>query len=149
MKTLTIVGKPEPTIKGQQEGCGESVEYNNKIYCYNRAGKYIPKDKVVALKYEGFFCGRVRGEIYYILVCYNKQGELVLVDSVPVSLKESMKRFKGLSNEQAICLAEGDEQKRQSLIDYMDKCSSCGQVVIVLENEQPKDKCFTCFHDHK
>jgi hypothetical protein len=66
MKTLKIVGAPSPTIKGHQEGCGESVEHNGKVYCYNRAGKYIPKDRVVLMKYEGFFCGRVNGDKFGI-----------------------------------------------------------------------------------
>ena len=145
MKYLTIYSKPEPTIQGVQEGCGESVNYEGKIYHYNIAGRSIPKGKVCAMKYEGFFCGRRKGDTYYILVCYDNEGRLVLLDNCPLGLKEAKSRFRGLTTEEAIQLSIKNQMHIEKMISERTPCSQCGTGVLLLADHQPCDMCYSCF----
>lgn len=149
MKTLNIYAKPEPTIAFQQEGCGESVKYNDKIYCYCRAGKYIPKNKPALLKWEGGFAGRMHGDKEWLIVCYNEQGELLLLEWVYNNPREHMKSYTGMSNAEAIAIAKKKEQKLQEIRDSFTPCANCGKPVIVLESNQKQDECLTCFNEKK
>lgn len=149
MKILSIYAPPSPTIRGQQEGCGESVCYNNKIYCYTRAGKTIPTNKVALLKYEGGFAGRVNGEKDWLIVCYNENNEIVVLESPFQSPMIEMKKYKGLTNAQAIDMAQKEEARIKAIVDAYDKCRDCGKSTIVLAEGQPKDQCYTCFTQKK
>ena len=149
MKKLSIYAKPEPTISGVQEGCGESVLYNDKIYCYYRAGKYIPKNKPALLKWEGGFAGRMHGDKEWLIVCYNEQGELVLLESVYHNPSLYMKKYRGISNSEAIAYSKRISARLQDIRDSFTPCANCGNPVIVLESNQKQDECLTCFNEKK
>ena len=145
MKYLTIYSKAEPTIQGVQEGCGESVEYNGKIYHYYAAGRAIPKNKICIMRYEGFFCGRINGDKDYLLICYDKDGRLVLLDNCPLGLKEAKSRFKGLTTEEAIQLSIKNQMHIEKMISERTPCSQCRAGVLLLADHQPYDMCYSCF----
>lgn len=53
------------------EGCGESVEYKDKLYFY-RVGKCIPRDKVAFVKHEGGWNhGVTAKDIEYLAIAWN------------------------------------------------------------------------------
>ena len=145
LETVDTVDPPIPSSRGI-EGNGEGVEFKRMTYYY-RVGKWIPKDKAVALKWEGNYCGRVRGETAHIIVIFNGTNYTVLED-VTGSVRESIARFKGLSYSEAIALVEKEEQDRIAKLEALPKCK-CGGILLVLADEQPDDLCFTCWKESK
>ena len=127
---------PIPRSKGN-EGCGEGVDYRGKTYYY-RVGLRIPKTKVVALKWEGDYCGRVHGEVEYIYVAWNGTSFSVLSHEYFCTTK-----YKGMTTKEAIDFVEAANKKMEDEIAAMPKCK-CGNVVFILEEEQQENECFIC-----
>lgn len=127
-------------------GHGEGVEYNGRSYYY-MVGKRIPKDKVVAIRWEGDWCGQVNGEVEYLVVVYSGSGNefLILEQSSKGYIREVMVKYKGREPFEVISFASREAKKRQEAFDSLPKCRLCGDVMIVFEDHQPKDVCLQCW----
>lgn len=144
----TLIASIPPVNHSQGiEGHGEGVEYNGITYYYPLAGKHIPKNKVVALKHEGNFCHRIHGDKQYLIVCYDGQENLVLVDTVVSgSIQKELRRYKGLPLIiDALELVNKVRTDVQEALDKVPDCVQCGGKVLLLDELQPRDTCFTCF----
>jgi hypothetical protein len=142
LSTADICGSPVKPSKGST-GCGQSLKYGNQIYHY-RSPHFIPKDKPAILMYEGNYCGRVNGDKEYLIVAFNGKNFTVLEHHYPGEAKRAMERFKGLTNEEAIALVQGEWDERQREYDAAPKCK-CGRLILRFETEQRDDECIACF----
>lgn len=146
LETVQPVHPPSPKTKGV-EGCGEGVLYGGDDFFY-RAGKHIPKDKVVHLTWEGNWCGRENGEKSYLIVAFNGTDFTVLEHVLYVGVQKSMKRFKGLSCAEAIALVEQEDVERERRDAAMPRCA-CGGILLLLDNDQPSGICYSCWRESK
>lgn len=145
MKTLTKFIPACPNSPGI-EGHGEGVEYDGKTFYYPRAGKSIPKNKVVALKWEGGWAGRQNGDKEYILVCFNEKNELIFLKTIIFDVRKELKLFEGMSSEQAIAKINSDEEAIKKITDSYPKCISCGGQALKFEEDQNPDECISCYN---
>ena len=138
--------EPCPNAPGV-EGHGEGVEYDGKLYYY-RVGQRIPKDKVVALRYEGCFSGRVHGDKEWIIVacvsgCLNKWRYFVLRHAYS-EVSKLLSEYKGMSPQDAIDKERKRLQESEQQRDSLPKCKSCGAINIKLHDSHNEDFCKTC-----
>ena len=126
-------------------GRGEHVDYEGKKYFY-RVDRVIPKDKVVALRWESDFLGRKHGDVMHIIVVWNGINFTILEEIID-GVREAQKKYKELSIKQAIKLAEDQEKKIKNKWDKLPKCIECQNPVIVLIKDQPEDLCISCFEE--
>ena len=142
LDTVDIAGSP---VKPSQrsEGCGQSVKYGNEFYFY-RTPCFIPKNQPVIVRSESGYCGRVHGDVHYLIIAFNGKNFTVLKALFPGETKEAMKKFKGLTNQEAIALVEEEWAERERQIAAMPKCK-CGAVLIRFEDKQRADECCSCF----
>ena len=139
-----------PTIKPvcnspSRIGHGEGIEYDNAYYYYI-VGKHIPKDKVVALKSESQYCGRVNGEKEYIIITWDKsQQSFVLLEHCCYEVKRYIKKYIGKKPDEAIAMRMAELDKIQADYDATPKCSYCNNPVIVFHDGQDKNTCSSCF----
>ena len=136
--------KVQATIQPNDE-VGQGTEYESNEYHY-RAGKIIPKNKAAALRWEGNWFGRSHGEVRYIIVAWNGKDFTVL-ESISGGIRKDMYKYKGISSEQAITLAEKHEKSAKAEWDAVPKCCKCKKPVVVLMKGQPNDICILCFED--
>lgn len=129
------------------QGTGEGIKYQGVMYYY-RTGKKIPKNRAVALRWEGNFFGKVRGELRHIIVAWNDKNFIVL-ESVSEKISKVKQKYRGLSTEEAIFLAVAYNKKIKAKLDAIPKCNLCGKIVLLLEKDQPGDKCLPCFKEVK
>ena len=127
------------------DGIGEGIEYEGNTYYY-RVGKRIPKNKVVSLRYESNYCGRVHGETIYIIVVWDGKNFIVL-ETATENIRESKQKYDGLSPKKAIAFAEKQENKTKAYFDAFPKCKKCKEPVIVLIDGQSSDMCISCFEN--
>lgn len=149
MKVLSKLTPPFESVKGKIEGHGEGAEYEGKTFYYSRKGKYIPKDKVTFLTWEGNYAGRARGEKEYLLVCYNNENNLLFLKSIWTNPMAELKKYAGLTNQQVIEKIKKEQDEIKRIIDNYDKCIHCGETVILLEDNQPTDECLYCYNQHQ
>jgi hypothetical protein len=142
LPTADVAGSPCKPTKGST-GCGQSLKYGSQFFHY-RTPCFIPKDKPAMLMYEGNYCSRQHGDKEYLIVAFNGKNFTVLEHHYPGKAKEAMKRFVGLTNEEAIALVQGEWDERQRQYDEHPKCK-CGGLLIVFHEEQRADECSSCF----
>ncbi len=123
-------------------GHGEGVLYKNKYYFY-RSSHSIPKGKVVHVTWEGNWCGRVHGDKDYLIVLKTDDGILVLEECI-YDIKGALKKYAGLSPEQAMKLADEVRNQRDWKL-RAPLCSGCGKPFIKLRDGQPNDLCSVCY----
>lgn len=141
LPTATLAGDPVEPGPGN-EGCGQALNYNGQFFHY-RTPCFIPKDKPAMLMYEGNYCSRQHGDKEYLIVAFNGKSFTVLEHHYPGRAKEAMKRFLGLTNQEAIDLVQGEWDERQRQYDAAPKCK-CGALLIKFLNEQRDDECSSC-----
>lgn len=138
-----------PGVDGHGEGvvCVNSETGSESQYYYAYAGKRVPRDKAAAVRSEGPPCGRVRGDIDYMIVAFNGTDFTVLESVVTEGIRSAMRKYKGMTAAQSIQLAESEHKMRQEWIDNLKKCGTCERPVILLVDNQPDDRCARCFSD--
>ena len=130
---------PVPNSAGI-EGHGESCEYRGHSYYYPQVGKLIPRDRISYLSREYFFCGRLHGNKEYIVILPHKTdaNSFYVLECVSHSIRDTMKKYKGKkSMEEILPLFD----KYESDI----KCVCCGNEVLLLDDDQPNNECFSCW----
>ena len=143
MDTVSASVDPVPHSKGI-EGHGQGTLYNGSYYYY-RVGRNIPLDRVSSLRSEESYMGRVHGEISHIVVVWNGENFTVLdfVGRGDRSVQKVLRKYRGLSAQQSIEMAEQQEKAHQDRLAAMPKCK-CGRSAIVLIDRQHKDECMDC-----
>lgn len=142
MRTVVPTIDPVKSTAGV-EGHGEGVKLDNKHYYYPRGR--IPHDKVVTVRSEDFFCGRLHGDVQYLVLAFNHNAFVILEEHYGAGIKEVLEKYKNLTPPQAIELALEKERKQKADLDSMPKCRKCQRPVLNLDENQPKDVCYTCF----
>lgn len=156
---LTFVPTIDPVRRSSRnEGCGEGGWYEGRDWYY-RVGQRIPKNKVVALRWEGNFLGRCHGEVEHILVVWldetNKDNKripahfVVLEEVEQGRLKQRLARYKGQTPLQALAtrLRELLEEARRR--EAMPHCSFCPNLLLILYDDQRPNECTDCYRERK
>jgi len=136
-------GVPSPHMPGI-EGIGQGVEHNHEFYYYH-VNKYIPRDRAVAVRSESNYCGRQHGDIGFIIIAWDGEEFRVIERPSPGKVQEKLKKFKGMTAQQAIDLAMEEERKLIAEEAARPKCRG-GQNLMLFEKDQRPDECLTCYH---
>lgn len=139
---VTPCHDPVPNSQGI-EGHGEGLEYAGETFWY-RVGKHIPKDKPVSVSAEHTWLGRCNGIKEWLILAWNGESFTVL-EHVDSGLREEMKKYKGLSCEEAIEKAKELKRERNAWKETAPVCRVCNSYMIVFEDDQPDDLCLKCW----
>ena len=126
------------------EGHGEGFCLDGMHFYYHKAGRFIPRQKVSYVKWEGNYAGRLHGEKYYQIVCFNKDGDLVIIDSCIQNPQREVKKYTGLTSADAI---KRTIQREKEILEKSKEgphCQ-CNAQILQLDNNQKDDECYSCF----
>lgn len=126
------------------EAQGEYVVYEGREF-FAPAGRCIGRDRVVSLRWEGHYCGRVHGEREFILVAFNGTDFTVLEWAQSGHVREALAKYRGMTCAEAIthaqALQDAEDRKRAEFQARLPRCKVCSQPFIVFEDDLPDGIC--------